>query len=72
MSKVLDGIEAAEFDQLIEQFIEREDPNAMSVEALDEAVRQQFEKVAMIREIQLSELIARTTGSESTDSLPHP
>ena len=45
MSKVLDGIEVAEFDQLIAQFIEREDPNAISFEALDEAARQQLEKV---------------------------
>ena len=45
MSKVLNGIEVTEFDQLIDQFIEREDPNAISFEALDKAVRQQLDKV---------------------------
>ncbi len=45
MSKVLNGIEVAEFNQLIAQFIEREDPNAISFEALDEAARQQLEEV---------------------------
>ncbi len=45
MSKVLDGIEAAEFNQLVNQFIEREDPNAISFEALDEAARQQLDEV---------------------------
>jgi hypothetical protein len=45
MSKVLDGIEVAEFDQLIDRFIEREDPNAISFEALDEAARQQLDEV---------------------------
>ncbi len=49
MSQVLDGIEVTEFDQLIEQFIEREDPNAMSAEALDQAARQQLERVATTR-----------------------
>lgn len=49
MSNILDGIEAAEFDQLMEQFIEREDPNAMSVEALDEAMRQQLEQITTTR-----------------------
>ena len=49
MSKVLDGIEVAEFNQLIEQFVEREDPNAISAEALDQAARQQLERVATTR-----------------------
>lgn len=38
-----------EFDQLIGQFIEREDPNAISIEALDEAARQQLEEVTTTR-----------------------
>jgi len=41
----LDGIEVAEFNQLVNQFIEREDPNAISFEALDEAVRRQLDEV---------------------------
>jgi hypothetical protein len=43
--KVLDNIEPNEFEQLIEQFIEREDPNAISFDALDEAARQQLKEV---------------------------
>ena len=43
--KVLDNIEPNEFDQLIERFIEREAPNAISFDALDEAARQQLNKV---------------------------
>ncbi len=49
MSKVLDGIEVAEFDQLVSQFIEREYPNAISFEALDEAVRLQLDEVTTAR-----------------------
>jgi hypothetical protein len=49
MSKVLDGIEATEFDQLMEQFIERKDPDAMSAESLDQAMRQQLEQVTTTR-----------------------
>ena len=49
MSKVLDGIEVAEFNQLVSQFIEREDPNAISFEALDEAVRRQLDEVTTAR-----------------------
>ena len=41
----MDGIEAAEFNQLVNQFIERKDPNAISFEALDEAARQQLGEV---------------------------
>ena len=47
--KVLDGIEAAEFNRLVNQFIEREDPNAISFEALDEAARQQLDEVTTAR-----------------------
>jgi len=43
MNKVLDGIEVSEFEQLIEQFIESEDPYAMSFEALDEAIHEQLD-----------------------------
>jgi hypothetical protein len=43
--KVLDGLEAEEFDRLMEQFIDREDPNAMSLEALDQAARLQLAEV---------------------------
>ncbi len=45
MSQVLDNLEAKEFDRLMGQFIEREDPNAISFAALDEATRQQLEQV---------------------------
>lgn len=43
--KVLDGLDAEEFDRLMEQYIDREDPDAMSFEALDEAVRLQLAEV---------------------------
>ena len=43
--KVLGDIETNEFDQLINRFIEREDPDAISFEALDEAARQQLDEV---------------------------
>ena len=43
MNKVLDGIEVSEFDELLSQFIESEDPYAMSFEALDEAIHEQLE-----------------------------
>jgi hypothetical protein len=49
MSKILDGIEVTEFNQLVEQFIEREDPNAISAEALDQAARQQLEQAVTTR-----------------------
>ena len=39
---VLDDIKVSEFDRLVDQFIEREDPNAVSLQALDEAARQQL------------------------------
>lgn len=38
MNKIFDGILASEFDELVNQFIECEDPFAMSLEAFDEAV----------------------------------
>lgn len=43
--KVLDNIEPNEFDQLVERFIAREDPNAISFDALDEAARLQLDEV---------------------------
>jgi len=43
--KVLDGLEAEEFDRLMEQYIDREDPDAMSFEALDEVARLQLAEV---------------------------
>jgi hypothetical protein len=43
---LLDGLESEEFDHLVEQFIDREDPNAMSFEALDQAARLQLAEVA--------------------------
>jgi hypothetical protein len=43
--KVLDGLEVGEFDRLMEQFIDREDPDAMSAEALDQAIRLQLAEV---------------------------
>jgi hypothetical protein len=49
MKKVLDGIQATEFNQLIEQFIERDDPDALSAAALDQAARQQLEQVTTTR-----------------------
>ena len=45
MSKVLDGIEITEFNQLINRFIERDAPDAISFNALDEAARQQLDEV---------------------------
>ena len=54
--KVLDGMEAAEFDRLVDQFIEREDPNALSLKALDEAARQQLGEVTATR-VELSGVV---------------
>ena len=42
---VLDGLDVEEFDRLMEQYIDREDPDAMSFEALDEAARLQLTEV---------------------------
>jgi hypothetical protein len=39
---LLDGLESEEFDRLMERFIDREDPNAMSFEALGQAARLQL------------------------------
>ncbi|MBU0491433.1 MAG: hypothetical protein KKA73_20480 [Chloroflexi bacterium] len=47
--KVLDGIQVNEFDHLVDRFIEREDPNALSFQALDEAARQQLDEVTAVR-----------------------
>jgi len=44
--KVLDDMEVEEFDRLIDQFVDREDPNAVSFAALDEAARRQLAEVA--------------------------
>ena len=49
MSRVLDGIEVTEFNQLIAQFVERQDPNAISFAALDEAAQQQLDRVTAAR-----------------------
>lgn len=43
--KVLDDLEVEEFDRLMEQYIDREDPDAMSFEALDRAARLQLAEV---------------------------
>jgi hypothetical protein len=43
--KVLDGLKVEEYDLLIDEFIEREDPDAMSFEALDQAARLQLAEV---------------------------
>lgn len=48
-NEVLDGIEAAEFDRLVNQFIERKDPNAISLQALDEAARERLSEVTTTR-----------------------
>jgi hypothetical protein len=40
MGEVLDGIEAAEFDRLVNQFIERKDPNAIASQVSDEAAHE--------------------------------
>lgn len=53
MSKVLDGIEASEFDELLDYFINSEDPNIMSFEAFDEAVDLQLDEMAAL-EVQLT------------------
>ncbi len=47
--KVLDGIEATEFDRLVNQFVKREDPNAISFQALDEAARERLGEVTTTR-----------------------
>ena len=51
--KVLDGLEVEEFDRLMEEFIDREDPNAMSFEALDQAARLQLAE-ATATQVELS------------------
>lgn len=43
---ILDGIGVDEFNQLIQQFIAREDPNAISLDALDEAAREQLAEIS--------------------------
>ena len=43
---ILDGISVDEFNQLIQQFIAHEDPNAISLDALDEAMRQQLAEMS--------------------------
>jgi hypothetical protein len=43
--KVLDGLEVEEFDRLMEEFIDRKDPDAMSFEALDQSARLQLAEV---------------------------
>lgn len=53
MNKVLDGIEASEFDELLDYFIDSEDPNVMSFEAFDEAVHLQLDEMAAL-EVQLT------------------
>ena len=49
IGEVLDGIEAAEFDRLVNQFVERQDPNAISFQALDEAARERLDEVTTTR-----------------------
>jgi hypothetical protein len=43
--KILDGLGIEEYDWLIDEYIGQEDPDAMSVEALDQAARLQMAKV---------------------------
>ena len=45
MNAVLDGIEVEEFNELMDQFIEREDPGALTFAALDEAIRKHLDKM---------------------------
>lgn len=40
--KILDGLSVEEYSRLIDEFIEREDPDTMSFEALDQAARLQL------------------------------
>lgn len=49
MNTVLDGIEVQEFNALMEQFIEREDPDAITFTALDEAVHAHLDDVTTTR-----------------------
>jgi len=50
MSQILEGIEVAEFNQLLNRFIEREAPDAISFDALDEAVHQRLGEVTTTQE----------------------
>lgn len=45
MNKIFDGISVSEFEGLVEQFIECEDPFAMSLEAFDEAVHLELDEM---------------------------
>lgn len=53
MNKVLDGIDVSEFDELLDNFIDAEDPNMMSFEAFDEAVNLQLDEMAAL-EVELT------------------
>ena len=53
MNKVLDGIDVSEFDELLDHFIDAEDPNMMSFEAFDEAVNLQLDEMAAL-EVELT------------------
>lgn len=49
MNQIFDGVSADEFEASINQFIHREDPDALSLQALDEAARQQLAAVTTTR-----------------------
>jgi hypothetical protein len=42
MDQIFDTVNATEFEALVDQYIHREDPDALSMQALDEAARLQL------------------------------
>lgn len=46
MSDLFDGLQTNEFEKMVGNFIDREDPDAMSPTALDEAGRLELEQMA--------------------------
>lgn len=49
MNPIFDTVNAEEFEAVVNQFIHREDPDALSLQALDEVARQQWAEVTTTR-----------------------
>jgi hypothetical protein len=49
MDQIFDTVNATEFEALVDQYIHREDPDALSMQALDEAARLHLAEVTTTR-----------------------
>jgi hypothetical protein len=49
MDQIFDRVNATEFEALVDQYIHREDPDALSMQALDEAARLHLAEVTTTR-----------------------